>query len=93
MRERAAVPGQLVEAGRVDVPREEPVRVPRVAREEPLQILGLQVAGIRLHEVRKSAATGDDDEERPDSFVTVTGFYGFFAPRFSRFLRCGVLCF
>jgi len=40
------VPRQSFELPRIDVPREKLVGFARVAREEPLQILGLQIAGV-----------------------------------------------
>ena len=50
LRQQALVPRQRFERRQIDVPREEPVRIPRVAREQPVQILGLQIASVRFEE-------------------------------------------
>ncbi len=49
--EVALVPGKSVEFGEVHVAREEVVGFARIAREQPLQVLGLQVARVGIDEL------------------------------------------
>jgi hypothetical protein len=50
VRDRASMPGQALERVRVDAPREELVRLARVAREQALEILRLEIAGVVVEE-------------------------------------------
>ena len=66
--QRAPVPRQPVDAGAIDAAREELVGLARVAREQPLQIAGLQVLRVDVEELacaRCAVAGGSMDWQTP----------------------------